>query len=347
MSAELFANISDALPQTIASSLARQWNRRAVLAQMLPVTQEMQNGIGKNVAWDIEVSGATAASFVDGADVGSGEFSYDPIVLATTPWGAYRSAFSISNFELNAAASSMAGPVALGQLVGERMDGAFSKICSVINSDLYIGDGTDGSGNPTIIGLNTSLAATGSYAGLSQGSYSEWAGNVSANAGTPRALTFDLLAALEAQIYNTRGEGPKFLITTPSVVTKYEGLFTPGVRVVGNNGGDVYNAGAGKLYWRGLEVVRDRDCPAGTLYMLNQDYMDIRVLPWASVPDGVTVKSVNLPSSNGMGMTSTALSCNVYPLARTGSAVKFVCEMYLQMRVKNRNAGGILKDIAS
>ncbi len=282
------------------------------------------------------------------SDVGSGEFLQDPLVPAVLAWGQYRSAFQLSNLEINAATASIANAAELGNILGERLEGSVSKMVSVINADLFAGTGTDGSGNPNIIGLNTAILNSGSYATIDPNTYPEWVGNVVANGGTARPLTMDLLYNLEQQIFTASGMEPDALVCSPGVYRKYAGLFEATRRTVDDGRGPIptYQGAASNLFWKGLPVIRDRNATSGTLYMLNQGMIETRLLPFAMVQDGVLKTQKDLPSSNGMESASTALTCQVYPLGRTGSGVKFVAETYLQLKVVRRNAHGILKDIS-
>lgn len=352
MSAEVLSGISGALAQTFKGELTRNWNRRAVFAQNLQIVSGYGQGGGQNVAWDVQFSdsGAAGASFAEGSDVGSTEFKQDPVTKATLAWGQYRSAFQLSNLEVNAAAANISNATALEDIVGERFLGSIAAITDQIEVDLFGGTGTDGSGNPNIIGMDAAITATGSssgYAGVNSSTHTEWLSAVSANGGTAQALTMAQLAVLEQNIYTKSGMEPDFLITTPAVHTKYEGLFESARRTINDGQAPVpaYQGSAGRLYWRGKPVIRSRRCTAQELFMVNSDQIELVVLPWANVPDGVMTVTRNAISSNGKQEDTIAIPFRVYPLGRTGSAIKFVVEVYMQLRVKRPNAHGLLKDI--
>lgn len=343
MSAEVLSNLSGALAQTYGTELVRIWNRAAVLLSMVSV----KPGFGKNLAWNAISSGASAASFAEGADVST--YAYDPAQAATLSWGQYQSAFQISNLEIQAAASTLAGgnPEELRNIVMERMFDSAAKMASVINADLFAGTGSDLSSNPTIIGLDTAGLATGTYAGIDKSSVTEWQGNVLSNGGTKRSLTVDLLNNLEQNIFTNSGESPDLIVCSPGVWRKYAGLFESIRRVPTEGGGGVstYDTMASRLAYKGIPIVRDRNATANSLYMLNTNYLELRPLPQVASKDGVIVTSQMLPSSNGKMSGMTSLPVFMYPLARTGSAIKFVIEVYLQMAMRRPNAFGILKDI--
>lgn len=346
-SAEALTNISNALSTTFAEEIHRQWNREAVFASMVKMVPAFGQGAGKQIGWEVEFSGASAASFAEGSDVASTEYAVDPVQPATLSFGQYRAAFQLSNLEIKAAAASPAQAAALGRIVIERLKGSLAKMASVMNTDLFNGTGTDGSGNPTIIGFDTAVAASGTYAGISKATYSEWAGNVLANGGTARALTQDLLYNLEQLIYTASGKTPSFIVCTPGVYRKYAGLFEPLRRVESDGRGPLqYNSGAAELFWKGIPVIRDRVAPAGTLRMVSAEDFVLRPLTIESNEDGVAQRAAGLSSTNGEQEKPLGMAVDVIPLARTGSAQKFLVECYLQAAMLRPNAHGLLSDIS-
>lgn len=341
------SDIQAALGQTFARQLVRAWNRQSVFLQHIPILPGGGAGGGKNVSWVVEFSGAKAGAFAEGSDFDPNEFGSDKPVDAVLPWGQYRSAFEITHLEINTAANNMGNPEALDDLFEERLRSAITKITSIINADVISGTGTDISGNPTIVGILTACAATGTYAGISKATYPEWAGNVSANGGTPRDLSLELLAQAEQLGFVASGQSPELLITTPTLLTKYESLFTPYQRVVNDGMSPIraFQGSAERLAWRGRDVIRDKDMPAGTLLMVRPSGLELRVLPWAPMPKNVQGDLRPLLSSTGNEAAALGALVNVYPLARTGSAIKFGVELYCQLKVARPNEHVVIKDI--
>jgi len=347
MAAEVLSNISSALATTFAPEITRTWNRTAVIAQNIKVVSGGGQGGGKQVAWDVEMDGASAAAFAEGSPIGAGELDFDPVVPATLPWGLYRAAFQLSNLEINAAAANMGNARALEDIVGERYMGKTAKLLSQINADIFSGTGTDGSGNPNIVGLNTALAATGSYAGINKATYSTWAGNVLGNGGVARPITMAVLAAGESLLFSASGFDPDFLMATTNTHATYESLFEATRRTVDSGQGPIpsYQGSTGRLYWRGKPVIRDRQNTAGSLYMLNSEELELRVLPFQGAADGVMQVARQAESSNGKDTSGTGISVHCYPLGRVGSGIAFVVEIYIQLRVKRPNAHLMITDI--
>ncbi len=352
MAAENLASISAALSQIFAPELKRQWNRSAVTAAFVSATA----GAGKNAAWDVEFGGATAATVAEGSDVLPGEFNSDVNQPAILPWAHYRSSFSITETELDAAASSTGIPQALQDLFGDRVFGAAAKIARLINTDMFTGTGLDGSSNPTLVGFfGGAVDATGVYGGLSRGTYPEWAGNVLSNGGIARPLTLDLLAQMDANIFTASREPWTCLITSAGVLRKYEGLFEPNRRLPGGgNAMPAYGSGAVNdaqmqpdAWYKGKPVFRDPSAPAGTCVFFNANNVKAKYLPRIATPqDAVMMRMLNLQGSSGSVTDVTSIPARIAVLAKTGDSVKVSIKTVLQMLVMRPNSFGIVRDIS-
>lgn len=340
-------DINSALGTTFAKQMVRAWNRTSVLLQEMTIVSGGGQGGGKQVGWDVQFSGATAATFAEGADVSS--FDNDAEVPATIAWGQYQSKFKLTNKEMNAAFANMGNATELEKILEERLFDAICAITSKINKDIIVGDGDEG-GNPTIVGLIEALDSSGTYATIDKGVKTEWAGIELGNSGTARPLTLDLLAAAEESEYKASGQSPEMLVTTPGVRRKYEGLFNSVQRIMSPNGsgGPIarMDGGSEDLFWRGRPVIRDKDVSTGILMGLRPSNLFLHVLPWAPVEMQPTVVRDLISSNGGDLQKNLGAFVNIYPLGRTGSAVKFVAEIYCQLRVPRTNEHFIVKDIS-
>ena len=345
------SGLSIALAQTFSPQLERQWNRKIHLVRQIPISAETGFGNGYNIGWDVEFSGADAKPFAEGLDVQASEASQDVNTKATLNWGLYRSVFHLSNLEINAARANQGNARQLEDIVGERVVGALSKIAEAVESDVFVGTGTgtgpDAQPAPTIVGLDVVLTSTGNYGGLARTDHAEWASTVSSHGGIARPLTLDLMAVTEESIFNAYGESPNLLVMTAGIHTKYEGMFNSTVRTVSDGQGPIqgFHGSSDRLYWRGDRIVRARKATSGNLYMLNTNELELRVLPYAAVPDGVAVRQVNAIDSNGTAIENAPILLHVYPLARMGSSVKFAVEVQIQLKVKRPNAHARIADI--
>lgn len=343
---DLSTNLSSALSQVYAPKLVRAFNRLSVLATVIPKEQ----GRGKNVAWDVMFSGNTAATYTDGADVST--YDVDTPVAATLSWGLYRSSFSVSGLAQAAAATSLGSADELMELIDTSATNAAMKLISTINSDLF-------TGSTGIVGLNTALASSGSYANIAKSSYSEWAGNVFSNGSVARNLTKDLIDQCEAQIYSNSSLVPNVIIASPGVCRKFESLFDQVSRTMLVGPGEIsavnrsFASGAAVvadsvgwtgLHYKGIPVYRDRNCPTGTMYLLNTDQMRLQFLPQPGVNTAAIAQDralAGLPDTNMAG-----LSARLEAMAKTGDADKFSMKIYLQLKVLRTNAHGFISDIS-
>lgn len=356
MAIETLASVSNALSQTFAPNIARQFNRQAILLSMLEA--RVGRGDAKNVAWDTEFSGATAGSVAEGSDVQTTEYTTDTPVPAILPWGTYRSSFQITENEIDAAAMSMGSPTALMDMFGERVMNAVTKLASVMNADAFSGTGVDGNGNPNIQGLfGGSTDATGVYAGINRSTYTEWAGNVLANSGIARPLTFDLLYQLEQQIFIACGERPTHIVTTAGVFRKYAGLFEAIRRIPGDaglrydTGPALAQNGEGSLFFDGIPVIRDRNAPTGKLAMINANYLDVKFLPHVNPGDAFGYAQAMAFGTTGgdtgqTQKTPTPVPVRIVLLAKTGDSVKASVKAVVQLAFKRPNAFGYIADIS-
>lgn len=344
---DTLSNVANALSQRFASKLSRQFNRMSVVAAALP----SEEGFGKNVAWDAEFSGATAGSYAEGADVAGGELNVDVLVPATLSWGHYRSAFKVSETELDAASSSQGSADAILALLDERIMSAGSKLASVINSDLWVGTGTDGSGNPNIVGLHGgALETSGIYAGVNRATYVEWKGNVLANGGVARALTVDLMDQMEANIFSASGVRPNLIVCDPATFRKYKGLFESVRRIEGTGPIDRYDTSTSELFYQGIPILRDKDATAGTMSFLNTKDVKKIYLPSTKMAQSDVFKTMMKEGvgSNGDGEDNfTGLPFKIAPLAKNGDSLTFFVKSVLNLKVARPCSMGYIKDLAT
>ncbi len=360
MAAETLSTISAALSQLFAPTLYNQMNRVAWTTSALGA--EAGQGDAKNVSWDTQFSGATAYPVADGSDVTSVEYNQDVPVPAVLSWANYRSAFQLSENEIDAAARSMGTPSSLMSIFKNRVEGSVERVCSLINSDVFSGTGTGtdplGASVPDIQGLlGGPLDATGSYAGILQSSYSEWAGNVLSNGSTARPLTLDLVAQMEGNIFSACGESPNLIVCDSGTYRKYQGLFEPIRRIAGernltySTGPEENMAGREMVFFKGIPIMRDKDCPAGKMIFLNTNYVKLKFLPHINPGDAFGYETGMLSGSTGQAPGSntspTGLPLSIRLLAKTGDSVKGEVKVTCQLAVARRNAVGYISDIST
>jgi hypothetical protein len=364
MATETLASVNSALSQFFAPDLHRQWNRTAPLLGLLAAKGDIGDGKGKNVAFDLEFTGNTAQTVAEGSDVQASEYSSDINVPAILPWAHYRSSFAISETEFDAAMSSAGVPAALQDLFGDRILGAGAQIARKIESDALTGTGVDGSGNPTLIGLyGGALVNTGAYAGINTATYSEWASNISANGGTTRPLTFDLLGQVDSNIFTASSLQWDAIMSSAGVLRKFEDLFTtsaqggPVIRMNDNARRPGYGAGLANdeqgqpvdAWYKGMPLYRNPVNPAGKLLFLNTGKIQVKYLPRVMTPqDAVFARMMGIEGSSGGNapIQATKIPARIAILGKTGDSIKVTVKVTLQMCVVRPNAMGLLQDIS-
>lgn len=348
MATELYADIAAALSQEFDSDLYHQFNREATFLAQLP----SKPADDKTLSFGVEfTAGSDADAVAEGSDVAGGEMTTDKPVPGTLSTALYRTAFALSDSEIKKAALSNGSAAALIDILGDRVFTKAARLASKINKDLFAGTGTNGGGFTNIIGLDTACAASGSYAGIDPGTYTEWASGVLANGGTPRALTVGLLDQAEELLFQQCGRKPNFIMTTSGVRRSYANLFEQVRRVVSDGMGSMQmNAGASEYFYAGIPVQRDKDATSGRLYMGVSEFMGIEFLPPLGMDkDTVIAKQKMLQGTTGKPgerVTGTSIPFEITPLAKTGNSVKFMLSVELQFKIRRRNAFVVIKDIA-
>lgn len=345
-----FTNITDSLATIFEDEIASQFNRSVVLSQLLP----FKPGSQKQLAWVPEFSSSAqnyAGAVAEGADVSN--YSDDILKPATLPWTNYSEAFSISGLALAAAAATR-NPMELADLFAEKLDRAVMRLCRKLNVDWYSGDA---SASPAqIAGLldtDGALQASSSYAGLSSGTYSEWASNVSSNGSVGRDLTVKLMRDMRVSIFNACGERPDLIVCDATQQEKYGALLGPSRRYVQDvnlRGMSIkLDGGYQSLDFDGIPVIADPNCPAGKMIFLNTKHVMLRQLPPAMMPMGISSATIRLhgTAEEQLGQTGTSLVARINLLAVTGDAYKFQLIMYPQLQVKRPNTCGVIADLNS
>jgi hypothetical protein len=347
MASEQLTDLSNALSQRYDRALRRQMNRPTVLLGRLP----LKDGFGKNVAFDAQFSSSTgAAAFAPGSDVADGEYAFDQEVPGTISWGMYRSATKIDGYAVDAAASSLGSAEEILRIFDEKVFGMITRLAKIIGTDLWTGTGTDGSGNPNIIGFTGgALDLTTAYAGISRVTYAEWQSNLDANGGVTRPISDDMLRKTFNNIVTRSGMEPDMMVGSFGVGRKYAGLFSQEQRVVTDGALPSALAALGqqRIFWGTMPVLLDPLAPAGTLVMLNSQAVDVQYLPPLVPPQYSALSNdAQLVGTNGVTTSPGKLMVKVEVLPKTGDAYKIQAYVRCQMRVTRPNACGVIQDIS-
>jgi hypothetical protein len=320
------AAFTAAYAQNYRGELVRTFNARSTLMKLL----RLLPGEGKNCAFGFETTGAIGENFAEGADVSS--TGSDAMIPATLNWGLYRSSWLITDLAMSASASTRT-PLGIQQLNARQMVNSAHKLAKTINALLFSGtDSTDG-----VIGLATAIDENNTYAGLdrSQGANTNFRSRVSdLNNAAP---TFKYIREELGSVYDSCGEMPDLAICPTAVWQKIASLFDeqrryvqPVTQVQTARGMVQLDASVGALEIDGCVFIKDADCTANTIYLLNSNHMHIEYLPL--VDPGLGAPSMSSAAlADGYG--SIPLGMGIFPLDRAGAAQKYTMEVQMQLVV--------------
>lgn len=338
------------LAQQYRQDLVRQANRRAVTLSIL----RKSIGAGKNVPIPFELSGQTAAAYIEGADTGTP--TPDSQVGGVLNWGLYEAPIGLTNLAADAAGSTTAGPDGNQDAWGRQLANGGAAAISVVNQALYVGTGSGGSSEPTIVGFETAVATSGTYGGLDRGTYTLLQGNVT-DPGAATDLTVAQIRADLAACYTRGGSRPDLGFCKPAVFNKIVGLLDPNRRLetetVQAAGSPVVLAyKVSTVNIDGCTFVEDKDAgissdstTVGSITYVNSDYVEVDLL----MP-GLNRSAYQALAGKGLlnasdGMTTLGMSLYYEPLAKTGSAFKARVALTAQLKCLRPNALGIRKNI--
>jgi hypothetical protein len=154
---------------------------------------QQKQGAGEGVRWPVRYGGNTSAGSYAETDSGAGAGNQG-FKKAFLGWKLNKVEVEVSGL---AQAVGDAGGMIVPALRTE-LDLGLSDLRANVNTQL-MSDGTGNSGKD-ITGLFAAIADTGTYAGLDRGTYTWWKAYVSANGGTPRNLTEELMRTVKSTV---------------------------------------------------------------------------------------------------------------------------------------------------
>lgn len=347
LSTSALANVL--LSMTMAERIRSQINRRCVLLNLLPTR------IGADpLSWTVKFSGRTQATGVS-QTAAAPTATQDIKEKATLNMGEYADTASVTGRAESAAAMALnpLGVAGGNSLMLDELRDSANNIATAIANDIYAGDGT--TANP-IVGLATAIDSTGTYAGLAQGTYSEWASIE--GTGALADISFEMIREFLTDIEDWSGERPDFAVAPTNVVDKIRGLFSSYdayVKRVNIGGREIMLSGTSAVEVEGITVVGDPRCTANTLYALNSDHIDLSVMPHkdlsaaAADPDVVAAEFLRLTgdpmtADEAAALIGVALNGGIIPyikdLGATGNQTSKELFCYPQVRVTGRKYHG-------
>ncbi len=350
----LISELDNPLEQRVRERITTQYNRATPLLNFI----RKEAGSGKNNAFDVAFGTGTGQAFVEGADVAT--FNKDQEVMANLPWCEYGDAFEITGRAEDAAAGSM---TELDNLYVRKAMQAMSRVALKMEDHILNGAGTAA---PEIFhGLTNAtgpLGATGTYAGIARGTWAQWASNVVANGGTPRALTLALMhETLDAVFTNGNGAvgGISAIFMSPAAFRKYGGLASADrrqtvdalrVREVTIRGQRILlDGGYEALDFNGITVYRVLGLATDILF-LNENHIAMSALPPAParISRGEILATLPIAGTrdeqlglNGM----SGLNASLIELSKAGNKSRYQVVGEYSLMVDKCNAHGRLADI--
>lgn len=321
------ASILGVLAQNVRPKIVRTYNRRSQFMRMSRVEQ----GEGKNVAWDWESDAAVAETFADGDDVVN--FGSDGLSQAVLSWGLYRSNFKVGDLA-RAAAKSSRTPTGLLKLWARNLMNAISKNASTINKALFSGSGAN-----SIIGLDTALNDSNTYATVdrTQGANVGFRSTV-IDPGQPTKTSIASVRDDLRQVFEKSGEQPTVAWTTPTIYNSLGGQFDDTRRRVqeiqGPNGPVRLDGSVGGIEVDGCVFFRDKDATAGNIYYLNEDAYYIQYLPQDMDVEGDPAVAYSREEQGDDTFGTLPLGMIAEPLAKTGAAAKAHVKVFTQLVVE-------------
>lgn len=352
-------DISDALSQVFENQITNQINTTNVGLNL--ITTKL--GGGKNAAWTAKLTGRTdAAGYDEGADMVDGDFDAEARVDAILSWAQYRKGAKLTGLAQAAAASNhQSGSLNAentADLFDDEVGDAGERLSNGLGRDLFSGDGS--SGNP-MIGLETAIAGSGTYATIDPGSFPEWVSTEDTH--SLAGLSFAVIRTkLITAIYKASGRKPDLMLTDPDTFDAIGELFGDnrrwmtevklsdgtmmGSRAIALEGGfDV-------LEFDGIPVARDRNCTANTIYGLNSKFIHIKQLPaykspmteerFLNILEALTGERLPDGSLGEFMAAPGSLRPYVEMLAKLGDSDRAMIKVYCQLCIKRRNVHGKL-----
>lgn len=353
-----FNDLASAYPQFYGGEVRPQMQRKAPLLRYLPTKA---CATGDSVRWLTSFAGQSAGNVnIDGGNFLSAVA--DPRVPATLAMGAVSAPMKVTTAAQWKANAQSVQPN-LMDLFGQNLMEGLNAAVKLINQQLFNGTGSANQ----LTGLSSAVAATGTYANISQSTYTNWASQTKANGGSNRSLTLALIKQTTTAIAQNSPYGrPDFAVLPPALMDTLEGLFDGTLftkaqeagnfqaGVVRTNGGQiVQSTGFRTLYWasQGITFIEDPDCTNtaqtnanNVIYFLNSNAVEIQYLVPAGMGQWVADQKSMQAQEQGLGgLGSLLFDFRMRPRTQYSDEGDVTCS--LNVVVKDRAACGLLADV--
>jgi len=349
MAALTLATISAVLSTVYADPMANNINRQVVLPNLLAV----ENDRNSSCLWTAKFTGrSTAGAKAEGFDAVDGDFSTNARAQASLTWAEYFAFAKVSGLS-QAIGVQNATPGMSNDPLAEEINDAIDELALVLSGHTYSGSVV---ASPVQIeGLARAVTATGVYAGVDQGTYSEWAAGVQTLATASLSIA-NLRTKLHRPFKDNCGMWPEFVTCPGTVFDAVCALFTDQTRIMIDQvttqaRGTVNLKAAGgfrAVEVDGIPYIEDRHCTAATFHALHSSTLSYRQVPPASSQVSPEVLRAAIKQLTGVNLQidevaamlvrgSSRLQPYIEALAKTGDSQKMMVKWYGQLRLKHRN----------
>lgn len=341
------SDVSAVLNLIYGAGVSKTLRRDAVLPNLLRVRRQANS----TATFRVKIGArSSAAAKAQGYDVQSSDFTADTRLQGTLAWAHYEAYAAVTGTAMRIAAANGAYAGA-PDLLSEELTDAAEELAVKISSDTYAG--SVAASPVEVEGLARAVDATGTYAGIAQGTYATWASGEAT--GTLASLTLDSIrTGLLRPIKDATGRNPDFVTLPGNLHDKIAALVDPAQRILRAVNAPVGSVDMAAMGFTGFQLdgvpfIEDRHCTANTMYGFTAEDIEYTQVPpaWSMMDPGQMqglVKAVTgqvLPLSQieqAMRDASQRLQFQINALSKTGDSTKLEIVGDFQLCVKRRNA---------
>jgi hypothetical protein len=331
-------------PQTLALTILAQEYRGDIVRQTNRETQAIKHvlikpGSGLNSPFVFEGDGQNAEYYAEGADVAN--MTADAQIKGTLAWGLVRANLHVTQLAMDAARSS-SSPLGNVRLWVREVVNSGAKLAKLINQQIFVGDGYDGT-TQHLAGLETLIgSATANVGGVdrSSGGNSLYRPSVF-DPGSPTAITLTQIRKDLAAIRILSGMQPDLAIVSPNVYVQIVSLFEATRRYIQDikqsADGIELDSSYQVVEVDGCRFVSDPDAVESTIYYMQTMFWELEYLP----PD----ESLDIGGARMAAVNGIPLLMRFKWLADTGQSKKASSDITIQQQIRRPNAFGVRRNV--
>jgi hypothetical protein len=223
-------------------------------------------------------------------------------------WASYYQTISISGEDED----KNEGEAKILNLIGERTQEAELALKDTIIDDIYSGSGSKG-----IIGLDTAIG-TGTYGGINPTDFAGWVSGVDTDAHSYANMVDSSNASYIHKLLRKGfrsckhlGQKPNLIVTSDIIWDTYEETLQKSATYPKTGRGrKIADAGFDVIEFRNVPMVSDEKIPAGYMYILNTNFLKLRIHPNKNFKFTGFVKPANQDAKAGQIYFKSQLCVN-------------------------------------